>query len=136
MTLNHPTIQKKLQAWQTELRMMTGNESMELYAIEESPKRSLADVQQAIAEATEIDLSRVMKRTRKSEIVEARQLLCYCMRRMCKMKYSAIGYFFDLDHSTIIHSENEVIERLRKGDPDTVQVLKKVQKFFEEKSAA
>jgi chromosomal replication initiation ATPase DnaA len=136
MTINNPAIQKKLRAWQTELRFMTGNEHLELYAVEETPKRSLAEVQQAVSEATEIDFFRIIKRTRKSEIVFARQLLCYCMRRMCRMKYPAIADFFDMDHSTIIHSENEVLDRLRKGDSETVRALKKVNKFFELKEVA
>lgn len=120
MTTNSPKVKNLIKAWQSELRILTGNKNIELFAAERPSLRKLSDVQRAVAEATEVDLFRVLQPNRKQEIVFARRILCYCMRRMCNMSYpaiaDAIGYS---DHTSAMHSENEVIERLENGERGT-----------------
>lgn len=132
MTLAHPDIKKKICDLQSELRAMTGSKAIVIYAVEETPVRSQSEVQQAVSGATDMSISRILKRTRKGDVVFARQLLCYCMRRMCKMSYPRIAEFVGYrDHSCVMYCENEVHDRLKNGDWETVSALRKVEKFFE-----
>jgi hypothetical protein len=132
MTIAHPKIQLKIRQWQTELRFMTGNEHIELYAVGGGPARSLGDVQEAVQLASGLNMYQILERTRKKEIVSVRQLLCYCMRKMCKMTYPSIAAVIGYnDHTSVMHCEGEVAERLRKGDLETASVLKKVERYFE-----
>lgn len=136
MTVAHPEIRVKITALQAELRRLTGSTALIVYAVEETRTRSHEEVKKAVSEATGMDIARILKRTRKGDIVFARQLLCYCMRRMCGMSYPRIAEFIGYrDHSCVMYSENEVQDRLKNGDWETAQAMRKVESYFENTAA-
>lgn len=65
----------------------------------------------------EVDQKEVFGRSRKREVVMARQIFCYFARNYLTMKLTAIGEFLGgKDHTTIIHGIMKVKEFLSIGD--------------------
>lgn len=81
---------------------------MKAAATEDLTVRTIAN---AVSEATEISLEALKSKSRKREIVEARQI---AMTIMCKERCGSlaeIGFFFGgRDHSTVIHARNTVAD--------------------------
>jgi chromosomal replication initiation ATPase DnaA len=51
---------------------------------------------------------------------------------MAKMTYPAIAELMKYgDHTSVMHSENEVVDRLMEGDMDTCSPLIKIYSLFE-----
>ena len=60
-----------------------------------------------------IDTNKVREKTRKQEIVEARQIAMYLSKHFTKSSLKTIGlHFGGRDHSTVIHAISTVEERI------------------------
>jgi len=60
-----------------------------------------------------ISIEDILAKTRKKEIVEARQVVAYCLRYLCEMSFPAISAMLGgRDHTTAIHSYKAVINRM------------------------
>lgn len=72
---------------------------------------TIGTIAKAVSEATEISMEALKSKSRKREIVEARQI---AMAIMCKERCGSlaeIGFFFGgRDHSTVIHARNTVTD--------------------------
>ena len=75
---------------------------------------SIDSIQQHVSEYFGIDPNRVREKTRKQEIVEARQIAMYLSKQMTKSSLKTIGlHFGGRDHSTVIHAITAVEDRLQ-----------------------
>ena len=63
------------------------------------------DIDNAVCTCTGIPFEDMMKRTRKREIVEARQIDMILRRFVLKQSYAVCGKTFLLDHATVLHAE-------------------------------
>lgn len=111
MTLNSPEIQLRLAEWQDELREATGKPELILMAYEPlrvdvvNGKLPLESIIQMVCEETGIELSEVLSRTKKREVVIARQLICYFSKTHTGLSLKKIGEALGgRDHTTVIHS--------------------------------
>lgn len=92
------------------------------------PKKSVAitDIVKVIADHYNLSESVIYDKTRRKEIVRARQVAMYILREDFNISYPLIGQKLgDRDHTTVIHSHLKVKEDL-KTDPSLLQEIEKI----------
>ena len=65
-------------------------------------------IEQIASLVTGISIDEMHKKTRKREIVWARQLTMYFARNMTRLSWAGIGGYFDKDHATALHSHKRI----------------------------
>ena len=74
---------------------------------------SIESIQNYLCDYFGIDTNKVREKTRKQEIVEARQIAMYLSKKFTKSSLKTIGlHFGGRDHSTVIHAISTVEERI------------------------
>lgn len=75
---------------------------------------SIESIQEYVCEYFGIDTNKVREKTRKQEIVEARQIAMYLSKKFTDSSLKTIGlHFGGRDHSTVIHAIKTVEERMQ-----------------------
>ncbi len=75
---------------------------------------SIESIQNHVSEICGIDTNKLKEKTRKKEIVEARQIAMYLSKNMTKSSLKTIGlHFGGRDHSTVVHAIESVEHRIR-----------------------
>ncbi len=96
------------------------------------PKKTVAikDVVQAIAEYYGVEEGIIYEKTRRKEIVKARQVIMYLLREDFNISYPLIGQKLGgKDHTTVIHSHLKIKKDLE-TDPSLVQEIEKIRILF------
>ena len=96
------------------------------------PKKNVAikDVVKAISEYYNLEESMVYEKTRRKEIVRARQVVMYLLREDFNVSYPLIGQKLGgKDHTTVIHSYLKIKEDL-KNDPQLLQEIEQIRILF------
>jgi len=96
------------------------------------PKKNMAikDVVKIVAEYYQLEESSVYEKTRKKEIVKARQVVMYLLREDFNVSYPLIGQKLGgKDHTTVIHSCLKIKADL-KDDPQLSQELEQIRIMF------
>lgn len=75
-----------------------------------------------------IELDKLLSRSRKREYVQARQIVCFLCNKYMKIKLMDLGEFFGKDHSTIIHSRDNITNLLDIKDTEVVDIISEVRK--------
>ena len=92
------------------------------------PKKNIAikDVVKIVAEHYKLEEASVYEKTRKKEIVKARQIVMYLLREDFNVSYPLIGQKLGgKDHTTVIHSCLKIKNDL-KNDPQLLQELEQI----------
>lgn len=96
------------------------------------PKRNIAikDVVKIVSEYYKLEEASVYEKTRKKEIVKARQIVMYLLREDFNVSYPLIGQKLGgKDHTTVIHSCLKIKADL-KSDPQIQQELEQIRIMF------
>ncbi|MDO8659393.1 MAG: chromosomal replication initiator protein DnaA [Candidatus Parcubacteria bacterium] len=96
------------------------------------PKKNMAikDVVKIVSEYYKLEGESVYEKTRKKEIVKARQVVMYLLREDFNVSYPLIGQKLGgKDHTTVIHSCIKIKEDL-KNDPQLLQELEQIRIMF------
>ena len=96
------------------------------------PKRNMAikDVVKIVSEYYKLEEASVYEKTRKKEIVKARQVVMYLLREDFNVSYPLIGQKLGgKDHTTVIHSCLKIKEDI-KTDPQLLQELEQIRIMF------
>src|SRR3989344_304559 len=96
------------------------------------PKKNMAikDVVKLVAENYQLEEASIYEKTRKKEIVKARQIVMYLLREDFNVSYPLIGQKLGgKDHTTVIHSCLKIKADL-KNDPQLLQELEKIRTLF------
>jgi len=96
------------------------------------PKKNVAikDVVKTISEYYNLDESAIYEKTRRKEIVKARQVVMYLLREDFNVSYPLIGQKLGgKDHTTVIHSYLKIKEDL-KTDSQLMQELEQIRVMF------
>jgi chromosomal replication initiator protein len=96
------------------------------------PKKTVAikDVVSVIAQYYNISESIIYEKTRRKEIVRARQVAMYILREDFNISYPLIGQKMGgRDHTTVIHSHLKIRDDL-KTDPSLLQEIEKIRILF------
>ena len=84
---------------------------------------TIDDISKAVCHYLNIPENKIREKTRKKEIVLARQLAMYFSKELTKSSLKTIGlHFGGRDHSTVIHSQT-TIEQLILKDPKAKETL-------------
>jgi chromosomal replication initiator protein len=96
------------------------------------PKKNMAikDVVKIVSEYYKLEETSVYEKTRKKEIVKARQVIMYLLREDFSVSYPLIGQKLGgKDHTTVIHSCLKIKMDL-KNDPQLMQELEQIRIMF------
>jgi chromosomal replication initiator protein len=96
------------------------------------PKRNVAvkDVVKIVSDHYNLEESAVYEKTRRKEIVKARQIVMYILREDFNVSYPLIGQKLGgKDHTTVIHSYLKIKTDL-KNDPNLSQELDTIRAMF------
>jgi chromosomal replication initiator protein len=86
-------------------------------------KLSIEAIQQAVAEHFNLTPQLLIAKTRKQEIVRARQVAMFLAKRLTQNPLKAIGLRFgSRDHSTVVHAI-QMVEQKRRFDPHFSQLI-------------
>ncbi len=92
---------------------------------------SIESIQNHVSEICGIDTNKLKEKTRKKEIVEARQIAMYLSKMMTKSSLKTIGlHFGGRDHSTVVHAIESVDQRI-KTNTRTQRMIKDLQHKIE-----
>ncbi|MCB0712383.1 MAG: chromosomal replication initiator protein DnaA [Ignavibacteriae bacterium] len=81
-------------------------------------------IQQEVCELLQIPLSLLTGKSRKQEIVFARQVAMYLIRELTSASLKTIGnHFGGRDHTTVMHSLNTITDLVQAGDDRTRRAL-------------
>jgi chromosomal replication initiator protein len=95
---------------------------------EKQPSLTIEEIQRIVCEYLSIEEEQVRGKTRKREIVRARQIAMYFCKHLTQNSLKTIGlHFGGRDHSTVIHANNTVEDRLETDDQfqNTVQEIER-----------
>lgn len=96
------------------------------------PKKNVAikDVVKTVSNYYSLEESSVYEKTRRKEIVKARQVVMYLLREDFNVSYPLIGQKLGgKDHTTVIHSYLKIKEDL-KNDPQLLQEIEQIRIMF------
>src|SRR3989338_4548111 len=96
------------------------------------PKKTVAikDVVKVVSEHYNLDENSIYEKTRRKEIVRARQVVMYLLREDFNVSYHLIGQKLGgKDHTTVIHSYLKIKEEI-KTDPQLSQELDQIRIMF------
>jgi len=96
------------------------------------PKKTveIKDIVKTVADYYNISENNIYEKTRKKEIVHARQVTMYLLREDFNVSYPLIGQKLgNRDHTTVIHSHLKIKEDL-KTDPSLLQEVEKIRIMF------
>jgi len=92
---------------------------------------SIESIQNYVCEYFGIEPNKVREKTRKQEVVEARQMAMYLSKKFTKSSLKTIGlHFGGRDHSTVIHAISTVDERLSTS-PKYTRILTELEQKIE-----
>ena len=92
---------------------------------------TIDDISKAVCQYLNIPENKLREKTRKKEIVLARQLAMYFSKELTKSSLKTIGlHFGGRDHSTVIHSCNN-IELMRKSDNSMRELIDSIKNKIE-----
>lgn len=100
--------------------------------IKETKKHiSIEDIQRLVCDYFGIDPNKVREKTRKQEIVEARQIAMYLSKSLTKSSLKTIGlHFGGRDHSTVIHAIHAMEDR-QETSPRFRQIINDIRQRIE-----
>ena len=96
------------------------------------PKKTVAvkDVVKIVSEHYSVDENSIYDKTRRKEIVKARQVVMYILREDFSVSYPLIGQKLGgKDHTTVIHSCAKIKEDM-KNDPQLLQEIEQIRIMF------
>lgn len=133
--MNHE-VRKILAQSEKRIRALTGNESIMLLVTKEpEPKTSFEQIEAIICDVLAISATTVRSKSRKREVVVARQLVAFYAKECCGMTYKLIGLKLGgRDHTTMMHSVKHIADLLDTGDAlvtnDVKRINNKLSEFF------
>jgi chromosomal replication initiator protein len=113
-------------------RALTLSEVKNLIKNNIKPKKTIAikDIVKIVASYYNLEEEVIYEKTRRREIVHARQVAMYLLREDFNISYPLIGQKLgDRDHTTVIHSHLKIKDDL-KTDPSLLQEVEKIRIMF------
>lgn len=91
-----------------------------------SPDQKHRKIEHAICSVWQLMPSKLHERTRKREIVEARQLVYWYMIKLTKLSLEDIGRIYGYDHATVLHAK-KTVNNLRNTNREYREKLEQVE---------
>lgn len=98
---------------QRELNLQLAKEVLRDLVRDKQVNLTIEEIQHIVCEYLNIDEDRVRAKTRKREVVRARQIAMYFCKKLTQHSLKTIGlHFGGRDHSTVIHANNTVEDHM------------------------
>ncbi len=98
---------------QRELDLALAKEVLRDLVEDEQANLTIEEIQRIVCEYTGIEEDRMRGKTRKREVVRARQIAMYFCKKLTQNSLKTIGlHFGGRDHSTVIHANNTVEDQM------------------------
>lgn len=111
-----------------EITVELAKEVIKSLAVSRRSTITVEDIQRAVAEVFDVSEEQMRGKTRKQEVVIARQTAMYLIKEMTKLPLKAIGsYFGGRDHSTVIYA-CQVIDDLISKSPHFKELYDRARK--------
>ena len=94
------------------------------------PSGELEQLLLAVSEALHIPVEALKGRSRRQDVVAARQLYCYVARQRTKRSFDKIGQLVERDHATVLHHVRTCKNRLDVRDPKTIAIINTMEKYM------
>jgi chromosomal replication initiator protein len=102
---------------QRELDLALAKEVLRDLVEDEQVNLTIEEIQRIVCEYMDIDEDRVRGKTRKREVVRARQIAMYFCKKLTQNSLKTIGlHFGGRDHSTVIHANNTVEDQMETNE--------------------
>ncbi len=102
---------------QRELDLSLAKDVLHDLVQDEQVNLTIDEIQRIVCEYMDIDEDRVRGKTRKREVVRARQIAMYFCKQFTQNSLKTIGlHFGGRDHSTVIHANNTVEDQMETDD--------------------
>jgi chromosomal replication initiator protein len=102
---------------QRELDLQLAKDVLHDLVQDEQVNLTIDEIQRIVCEYMDIDEDRVRGKTRKREVVRARQIAMYFCKQFTQNSLKTIGlHFGGRDHSTVIHANNTVEDQMETDD--------------------
>jgi chromosomal replication initiation ATPase DnaA len=131
--ITHPTVRKVIEQCEQQVRELTGNPSVAISFIDAEKTISFDQIAKEVCEVMNVRMERLAGPSRKTEYVQARQLISYYARKFTKMCLREIGEKFgDRDHTTIISNINRLNDLIDSGDVEMCNLVNKINRRLRE----
>lgn len=128
MTLDHPKVKKIIAQCERRVKKLTGNSAvLMMFYKKQHDLIPYIDVVGAVCYATGKEYNEVLKRTRKQEIVKARQLICFYANRYSNMGHISLAQELGYkDHTTSVSGSKKIKDLIESGDPFVVKMISEI----------
>lgn len=134
ISIQSPEVRKRIDAWQSELRDITKDETVLLVPmVAIDVNLSLEEIAEVVIYATGVEYEELCSKTRKRWITLARHLVCWFGYKRHHISWKDIGqYLGGRDHTSAMHGSDCVKDHLDAHDPATVQLVEKIGQYLED----
>jgi len=91
---------------------------------------NINDILEVVSSVSRLDRTTIMSKTRRRDIVQARQIGMYLLYKYTRFSYQKVGSYFGKDHATAIHSENKIKDALRGFDPNLKEKVEECERML------
>lgn len=95
----------------------------------------IAYIKQSVSEYTGIQVPKLESKSRKRELVEARQMAMWLIKKHCTYSLKTIGESFGRDHTTVIHSINTVNDLIKTDYAHLEDTIKRIERRYLDSSS-
>lgn len=130
MTLDHPKVKRIIAQCERRVKKLTGNSAvLMMFYKKQNDLIPYENVIEAVCIARGLTYEQITRRTRKQEVVKARQLICFYANYYSNKTHACIaddlGY---KDHTTSISGSKKIKDLIETGDSDIIKMVSQINK--------
>jgi chromosomal replication initiation ATPase DnaA len=131
--ITHPAVRKVIEKCEQQVREMTGNYSVSISFINDYYTLEFDRIAHEICKITRVSFDDLKTPSRKTKLVQTRQLIAFYARRFTKISFREIGeHFGDRDHTTIMASIDRLNNLIDSNDEDICNMVNKINRRLRE----
>lgn len=130
MTLDHPKVKKIIAQCERRIKKLTGNSAiLMMFYKKQNDLIPYENVVEAVCNVSGKTYDEVLKRTRKQEIVKARQLICFYANYYSNASHLSIAHSLGYkDHTTSVTGSKKIKDLIDTGDPMVIKMVSQINK--------
>lgn len=127
MNLTHPTIKKKIETLQVELKQLTKCDVKVMAIIQPVNKKvTYQEVVKVVCRATLVSYEDVLGGSRKTPIVLTRHLICYFSYLHTDFGLQCIADKLGLDHTSVMHAKKRINGSIEAGNSGVIWLVHQI----------
>lgn len=127
-------LQERITDFENEVQSITGNNMLKVYVIDITEIRN-DDIKSIVCKYARISLLELdSKQKGKTNVSDARMVVCYLLSTVKKLKHRQIAAIVNRDRTTVTHAINTINDRLRVKDYAVTNLVENVNKILIEQA--